>query len=111
MIHILLNPMSGEETELILILDPRPDPVFQRRIHTPSRATLPALPGHIPFLWKLQHGAHRQQALIISQDPPNSISPGGLRQAGGEEETSGAVGGRGAREAGAREGEGSGGQV
>ncbi|KAB0369645.1 hypothetical protein FD755_018638, partial [Muntiacus reevesi] len=47
--HTILNPMSGKETELILILDLRPDPVFQRRVHTPFRATLPALPGHIPF--------------------------------------------------------------
>jgi len=64
-IHTIFNPMSGKEAEIILILGPHPDPNFQQPAQKPSWATLP---GHIPYLWKPQHGAHHQQAVRIRQE-------------------------------------------
>lgn len=44
-IYTIFSPILRKETAFILILDLHPDPVFERRAHTPSWATLP---GHNP---------------------------------------------------------------
>lgn len=106
--NTIFNPMSGRETELTLILDLHQNSVFQRRSYTPFWATLP---GHIPYLWKPQHGADCQQSLRNRPGTTKRHFSKRTETGGGEEETSGAVGGSGRREAGARRGEGSGGQV
>lgn len=105
-INTIFNPMPGQETGLILIL--HQNTIFQRRSYTPFWTTLP---GHIPYLWKPQHGAYRQQALRNQPGATKLNSPERTEAGGGEEETPGAVGASVGREAGARRGEGSGGQV
>lgn len=109
-IHTTFNSMSGQETERILTLDLRQDPIFQRCAHTPFQATLP---GDISYLWKPQHGAHPPQS---SENLPGTtkrhLSKRTEASAGGEE-TSGAVGGgegaeRGGRGEGGRRGRGGG---
>lgn len=94
-IHTIFNPMSGKEAEIILILGPYPDAYFQQPAQKPFWATFP---GHIPYLWKPQCGAYRQQAVRIRQEPPNSISRRRLKQVGrcrGKLRGSGGHGGEG----------------
>ena len=77
--------------------------------------------GQAEYIFKKHHQAHPIEltlslfngdiALYPIDEYQASLQFEAYLEAGGEEETSGAVGGRGGREAGAREGEGSGGQV
>lgn len=107
MSYTIFNPMSGKETEFILIPDLHQIQFFgDAHAHHlgnfarsyPSSLEAPA--------WGLSSTSSENQLgttkLHFSKRTEAS---------GGEQEASGAVGGRGGREAGAREEEGSGGQV
>lgn len=92
--NTIFNPMSGRETELTLILDLHQNSIFQRRSYTPFWATLP---GHIPYLWKTQHGAYCQQSLRNRPGTTKRHFSKKTEAGSGEEETSGAVGGQRAK--------------